>query len=105
METLLAIIFIVFGILQIILFFKLWGMTNDVRALKNIFESKNQAISEKEPSIGELSLVVLKETGKQMRVKEVLPNNKVRCIAGGVVIGDFNQSEIILFDEWVSENK
>lgn len=28
---LVSIILIVFGVLQIILFFKLWGMTNDVR--------------------------------------------------------------------------
>lgn len=33
METLLAIIFIVFGLLQIILFFKIWGMTDNVRAI------------------------------------------------------------------------
>lgn len=31
--TFLSIIFIVFGVLQIILFFKLWGMTNDVSKL------------------------------------------------------------------------
>jgi hypothetical protein len=30
-----SILFIVFGILQIILFFKLWGMTDDVRKLRN----------------------------------------------------------------------
>lgn len=30
----LYIILFVFGILQIILFFKLWGMTNDIRAMK-----------------------------------------------------------------------
>lgn len=38
METALnfvSIIIIVFGILQIILFFKLWGMTNDIREMKN----------------------------------------------------------------------
>lgn len=35
METLLAIIFIVFGVLQIILFFKLWGMTDDIKEIKN----------------------------------------------------------------------
>lgn len=38
METALnfvSIIIIVFGILQIILFFKLWGMTNDIREIKN----------------------------------------------------------------------
>lgn len=30
-----SIVIIVFGILQIILFFKLWGMTNDVKKIKN----------------------------------------------------------------------
>lgn len=33
-EVILFIILIVFGILQIILFFKLWGMTNNVRKIK-----------------------------------------------------------------------
>ena len=31
MYAFLSVILIIFGILQIILFFKLWGMTNDVR--------------------------------------------------------------------------
>ena len=33
MVGLISIIAIVFGILQIVLFFKIWGMTNDVREL------------------------------------------------------------------------
>lgn len=32
--TLMAIIFIAFGVLQIILFFKVWGMTENVKLLK-----------------------------------------------------------------------
>lgn len=41
METTLnivSIIIIVFGILQIILFFKVWGMTNNVSEMKNMME-------------------------------------------------------------------
>nr|DAZ44138.1 MAG TPA: hypothetical protein [Caudoviricetes sp.] len=41
METTLnivSIIIIVFGILQIILFFKMWGMTNNVSEMKNMME-------------------------------------------------------------------
>ena len=34
MQTLINIIIIVFGILQIILFFKIWGMTNDIRKIR-----------------------------------------------------------------------
>lgn len=33
MYTFLSVILIIFGILQIILFFKLWGMTNDIRRI------------------------------------------------------------------------
>lgn len=33
-ETFIAFVTIIFGILQIILFFKIWGMTNDVREIK-----------------------------------------------------------------------
>lgn len=33
----LAVVVLVFGILQIILFFKLWGMTNDVKRLTDFF--------------------------------------------------------------------
>lgn len=34
MYAFLSVILIIFGILQIILFFKLWGMANDVKALR-----------------------------------------------------------------------
>ena len=34
LTIILGIVILVFGILQIILFFKLWGMTNDVKAIK-----------------------------------------------------------------------
>lgn len=46
-DPILGIILIVFGILNLILFFKLWGMTNDVRELKNHFIPKQEfSISE-----------------------------------------------------------
>ena len=44
----MGIVMIVFGILEIILFFKIWGMTNDIKALKEdhfneiSFETKGQ---------------------------------------------------------------
>lgn len=31
----LTIILLIFGVLQIILFFKVWGMTNDIREIRN----------------------------------------------------------------------
>lgn len=59
METTLnivSIIIIVFGILQIILFFKIWGMTDDVKEIKNMMKQflKKSPQSEKdytEPTI------------------------------------------------------
>lgn len=43
MMTFVSLVVIVFGILQIILFFKLWGMTSDVRKLKVELLRKNSS--------------------------------------------------------------
>ena len=37
-----SIVIIVFGVLQIILFFKLWGMTNNVAEIKRILNNKKE---------------------------------------------------------------
>jgi len=45
METftlILAIVCLVFGILQIILFFKVWNMTNNVAGIKALYEKQNK---------------------------------------------------------------
>ena len=31
----LTIVLLIFGVLQIILFFKMWGMTNDIKEMRN----------------------------------------------------------------------
>ena len=42
--TFIFIVMVIWGILEIILFFKIWGMTDDIRALKNdYFNEKNFA--------------------------------------------------------------
>lgn len=49
--TFMGIIMIAWGILEIILFFKIWGMTNDIKALKKdhfnetVFETKGEMAS------------------------------------------------------------
>lgn len=40
MEIIILIIAFVFAILQIILFFKIWGMTNDIRIMRDFFVYK-----------------------------------------------------------------
>ncbi|MGP1544907.1 MAG: hypothetical protein ACTTI1_01045 [Prevotella intermedia] len=42
METFVSLIIIVFGILQIILFFKMWEMTNNVKKLVKHFCDKKE---------------------------------------------------------------
>lgn len=88
MVTFISILFIIFGILQIILFFKVWGMTNDVRKLTdklcgNQIEETPQVISEEyaaeqeytEPDDSELSvgdLVIRRKDGKVMIIDRIV---------------------------------
>ena len=54
--AIIGIVMLIFGILQIVLFFKLWGMTNDVRRLTEHFlksdgnENINLPLKEKDGS-------------------------------------------------------
>lgn len=121
METLLSIIFIIFGLLQIILFFKIWGMTDDIRSIKRKYmEEDREIIQIPNPVIQSQyldkeiatkykfsidDLVVEIKTGKQMRIKKInidnihTQNDTYSCyINGGTVhAGDFSESEIRLF--------
>lgn len=54
MLTFTGIIIIVFGILQIILFFKIWGMTNDVKAIKNKYLKVDSSTKEISNNINQL---------------------------------------------------
>lgn len=57
MYAFLSVILIIFGILQIILFFKLWGMTNDVRHIsEKIWGRSNNNYSQLEKSIWQFLL-------------------------------------------------
>lgn len=62
MELFLSIVLIIFGILQIILFFKLWGMTNDIRRIsEKIGVRSNETYSQLEKSIWQFLLENKKE--------------------------------------------
>lgn len=105
-----SIIIIIFGILQIILFFKVWGMTNDVKKVKNIMEMKfEQEISNKniidndfqsDIKVGD-SVVELKNE-RQLKVCAITIDGKYKCkVAGGIVeVGTFDRSEIELFEKY-----
>lgn len=44
MTEILSIIIIVFGVLQIILFFKVWGMTNNVSELRKMYDDRSEKL-------------------------------------------------------------
>ena len=72
MEMFVSLIIIVFGILQIILFFKLWEMTNNVRMLTEHFCAVSQSQdTEKE------NLDVIENDEYDPRLDTIKPRDKV----------------------------
>ncbi len=67
LTTILGIVILIFGLLQIILFFKLWGMTNDVNAIMKKYISKRDNPSDTQ---WEIRNAILK--GDNLRAKEIL---------------------------------
>lgn len=103
-----TIVVIVFGVLQIVLFFKLWGMTNNVSRMRMMMEEHlnnmdNNSIELKDnkgyKGIKVEDLVVELKTERQMKVTNII-DGKYECkLAGGIApVGLFNRNEIELFD-------
>lgn len=63
--AIIGIVMLIFGILQIVLFFKLWGMSNDVRRLTDHFlksdenENINLPFGEKDGSGNSTAAIVI----------------------------------------------
>lgn len=53
MIEILSIVMLIFGILQIVLFFKIWRMTNDTRSIKELSSASNKEIEYYVKSINE----------------------------------------------------
>ena len=68
--TIINITLIVMGVLQIILFFKIWGMTNDVKDLRNKIDSRDLTMEQLAKKI-----IELKFTGKIEEAKKLLDEN------------------------------
>lgn len=100
-----TIVVLVFGVLQIILFFKLWGMTNNVSHIRWIMdeymnkiqkEEMKDKVSSTDIKIG--NLVVRIKDEKQMRVVSI-KDGKYECsILGGIQKDVYSRDEIELFD-------
>lgn len=87
--TIINIALIVMGVLQIILFFKIWGMTNDVKALKNKFDSRGLG---KEQLAKEV--IELKHTGKIDEAKKILDANLEGEVFGQLLVQDISDKVI-----------
>lgn len=108
METLLAIIFIVFGVLQIILFFKIWGMTDDVRSIKNLYqnhriESKQNSIEENQDEhfvdkFKEGDLVIVLKDEKQFRITKIIRENGGVYYSSDSINERYTQNDLEHFD-------
>lgn len=81
-----SIIIIAFGILQIILFFKVWGMTNDVRKIKNILElnikQQQDTLNHNpniDPSFSVGEVVIYKKTQEKFIIKRRVTEDLFEC--------------------------
>lgn len=83
-------------ILQIILFFKIWGMTNDVREIKHKYLSEENKPPQRvppNPAIGDI--VIEEKTGREIMISEINPDGTYKCYTkGGICIGDLKKEEL-----------
>lgn len=77
--NLFAIVLIIFGILQIILFFKLWIMTNDVAAIRRKIAPPIEDVQKPRDLLG--MYVRIRSNGKKVRVV-ARDNGQYKCVDG-----------------------
>ena len=105
MEVLYLFLSVISSILCVILFFKVWGMCNDVDKLTKFVISKWSEKGTKSPNESEEykvgDLVVWKETGKQMRIASIRDEGTYECRTnqGETFVGNFSSDELVKFKE------
>lgn len=119
--AIIGIVMLVFGILQIVLFFKLWGMTNDVGQIKGLLSnlstqkataamsshdleqtSSEQKTEQKVVGRPVGTLVVHTATWQQMRIKEITPDHKYVCTQGNLVRGTYAKGCLMSYEDYVT---
>ena len=83
------IFLLIFGILQIILFFKIWGMTNNIKELLLIYKAKENR------ELGLPRKAILKGIKKEVKAKSV-KSGKILCTVNQ---GAFEHDETYDFNE------
>ena len=120
--AIIGIVMLVFGILQIVLFFKLWGMTNDVGQIKGLLSNLSTQKATAAMSSHDLeqtspeqkteqkvvgkwpvgTLVVHTATWQQMRIKEITPDHKYVCTQGNLVRGPYTEGCLMSYEDYVT---
>ena len=126
MNIIISFLAILWSILCLILFFKIWGMTNDVQDIKNLMTShvfnpvqnmvlaSEKGINDDVPltqatyqntlsrNIKEGDDVIEIKTGKKLKVQSVLSDGYVICYTNKTLgfIKKFSQKEIATLDEY-----
>lgn len=90
MDVLLSIVLLVFGILQVILFFKIWGMTNDVAEMNARFKAICPTEEEKK-----INALIEKQNSTNETNTEAINNTKVLNIGDNVIYEPMNRKMII----------
>lgn len=109
MDTLITLILIIFGILQVILFFKVWQMTNDINEFKRMYQVVHSdklkikhtpidtpPIKEKQ-IINPLhidAVVVRISDNKRMTIRNITNKGKYSCYSGLKKEGEYSKDEI-----------
>lgn len=104
MVEFIALISLVAGILQIILFFKVWGMTNDIRAIKkdHFDETVYEGYYEKALYVRKNLILGKKENVKAMLLKNFMDNLEQNYTREGDSIQpyvDNLKNQFSIFDE------
>lgn len=120
-NVIVLIILVVFGILQIILFFKIWAMTNNVARIKDDVdimsshakqlrakkarENETNIAVESHPEWAIGSVVVRRETEEQMKIVSLNSNGSFLCTIGGKVAGSFYKDDLMTWNAWLEHLK
>lgn len=109
MYELLILIGAIFGVLQIILFFKVWKMTDEISELKRMYQTVNadklriesSTFNEPKERIKEeinplhIDAIVLRiSDSKKMTIRDITSDGKYSCYSGLKKEGEYTEDEI-----------
>lgn len=116
MEILIALVTLIFSVLSVVLFFKVWEMTNVVKDIKNILvDVATHTAAEANSNVNETNatsefqlnqLVIVKADESQFRINDIIELDGVTQVYSEKYNKYFKVSEIEDFDKyWESKRK